>query len=429
MKPSSSHTVPPVHYYLEFLGCRLNAAEIETLSRRFEGSGGQIEKDPGSADVIVVNTCAVTQQAAQRSRRRIHKLHHLQPEAEIAVLGCWATDAYTTAFRCPGVKWVLPNIDKQRAVEIITGETAPPAPWIPGRWGHTRAFLAVQDGCDHTCTYCLTQVLRGPSRSRDLREAVNAARDMVINGAQELVLTGVSLGAYGMDLGFENGLTVLVKSILSETDVPRLRLSSIEPWDVKDSLLQQWENPRLCRQLHLPLQSGSDSVLRRMGRKISTAEYIELVNKVRQISPGIAITSDVIAGFQGETDDEFSQTMDFVEKLKFARLHVFPYSERAGTPAIHIPGSVPLEVRKRRVRKLQSLSERLSMAYQSGMVGQTCPVLYQGMDRNGVWVGLTDTYVKVKVESRRPLYNTIAETRIILVKTNYVEGELLHNAV
>ena len=244
----------PHTFYLDFLGCRLNAAEIEDLSRRIDGTGGKIVADPTLADVIVLNTCAVTAQASQRSLHRIAKLHTLQPNAEIAVLGCWATEDVNLAGKLPGVKWVLPNREKSQAVEIITGKSAKPTPWVPGKWGHTRAFLAVQDGCDHHCTYCLTRILRGPSHSRPVNEVIGVTLNRVLNGAQEVVLTGVSLGAYGDDLGIKDGLSTLVQRLLHDTPIPRLRLSSIEPWDVTANLMRQWENPRLCRQLHLPLR-------------------------------------------------------------------------------------------------------------------------------------------------------------------------------
>ncbi len=426
MAPRNPTTSKPLRtYYLESLGCRLNAAEMENLARRFVGVGGAIVTDPAAADIIVVNTCAVTAQAAQKSRRRLNKLHHLQPEADIAVLGCWATDDVARALRMPGVKWVLPNVDKSRAVEVISGEKALPAPWAPGRWGHTRAFLAVQDGCDNRCTFCLTQVLRGPARSLPLKTAVSAALDLVAYGAQEVVLTGVSLGAYGRDLGISGGLTTLVGAILQETDVPRLRLSSIEPWDVDEGLLRLWENPRLCRQLHLPLQSGSDTVLRRMGRRIATEQFANLVHIARAFSPEIAVTTDVMVGFPGETESEYMETQAFIQRMNFARLHVFPYSERAGTAAVKLPGSVPKAIRKSCADRLRTLGDRLAYDYRARLVGRSVSVLYQKRGDDDHWVGLTDTYVKVKTKAIQSLYNRIIDTHIIANTPNNVVGCVL----
>ena len=414
----------PLGYYLDFLGCRLNAAEIEDLARRIVGAGGEIVTRPEAANVIVLNTCSVTAQAAQRSLRRLKKLHQLQPNADIAVLGCWATEDVKRAKRLSGVKWVLPNSDKSRSVGIITGVESQPAPWVPGRWGHTRAFLAVQDGCDHHCTYCLTQVLRGPARSRPLAEAVNDVQDLVSAGAQEVVLTGVSLGAYGIDFDFEDGLSILVDAILQDTAVPRLRLSSIEPWDVTDTLLGHWENPRLCRQLHLPLQSGSDAVLHRMGRHITAEHFALLVKNAREYSPEIAITTDVMVGFPGESESEFEQTLKFIKDLNFSRLHVFPYSERPGTAAAKMKGGVPKIIRKARADQLRVLNNNLRFTYRERMLGQTLPVLYQKRVQTNLWMGLTDTYVKVLTESSQDIYNNIIDTVIVSNKSDHVTGKI-----
>jgi len=398
--------------YLESLGCRLNTAETETLARRFAGAGYDVVATPEAADVIVLNSCAVTAQAARKSRRRLRTLHRLSPQARLAVVGCWATEDVTRAAALPGVAWIIPNTEKARAVEIITGVDAVPVAWSPGRWGRTRAFLAVQDGCDHACTYCITRVLRGPARSRPLDDAVQAARDLVAQNAQEIVLTGVSLGAYGRDLGMAAGLATLVAAIVQTTGVPRLRLSSVEPWDVDDALLRLFENPRLCRQLHLPLQSGSDAVLKRMGRRINTAQFAALVDAARAISPDIAITTDVIAGFPGETEADFAASLDFVTRMAFARLHVFPYSARPGTPAVRLPDPVPAAVRTERAARMRALGEQLATEYRLKFIGQILPVLWEQRDEAGSWRGLTDNYLEVVMQSERDLYNQITPAKV-----------------
>lgn len=398
--------------YLEYLGCRLNAAEIEGLARQFAAVGWVVTNTAADADVIVLNTCAVTVQATRKSRRRLHTLHRLSPQARLAVVGCWATEDAAHVTALPGVTWLIPNADKARAVEIIAGVDAAPAAWSPGRWGHTRAFLAVQDGCDHACTYCITRVLRGPARSRPLDDAVQAACDLVTQGAQEIVLTGVSLGAYGHDLGLASGLTTLVEAILQTTDIPRLRLSSVEPWDVDDTLLRLWENPRLCRQLHLPLQSGSDAVLKRMGRRTNTAQFAALLHAARAVSPGIAITTDVIVGFPGETEAEFAASLDFVAQMAFARLHVFPYSERPGTPAVRLPDPVPAAVRTERAARMRALGEQLAAEYRLGFIGQILSVLWEQQDEAGDWRGLTDNYLEVVTQSEENLYNRITPVKV-----------------
>ncbi|MGC9394695.1 MAG: tRNA (N(6)-L-threonylcarbamoyladenosine(37)-C(2))-methylthiotransferase MtaB [Anaerolineae bacterium] len=399
--------------YLESLGCRLNTAETEILARRFAGAGYDVVSAPETADVIVLNSCAVTAQAARKSRHRLRTLHRLSPKANLAVIGCWVTEDVTRAATFPGVTWAIPNADKARTVQIITGVDAVPAAWSPGRWGHTRVFLAVQDGCDHACTYCITRVLRGPAHSRSLADAVQAARELVAQGAQEIVLTGVSLGAYGHDLGLAAGLATLVEAILQTTDVPRLRLSSVEPWDVGDALLRQWENPRLCRQLHIPLQSGSDAVLKRMGRRIDTPQFAALVEAARAVSPDIAITTDMILGFPGETEADFAASLDFVTRMAFARLHVFPYSARPGTPAVRLPDPVPAAVRTERAARMRALGEQLAAEYRLKFIGQMLPVLWEQRDEAGYWRGLTDNYLEVVTQSEEDLYNRITLAEVL----------------
>ena len=398
--------------YLESLGCRLNAAEIEVLARQFAGAGHSIVTQPAVADIIVLNSCAVTAQASRKSRHRISTLHRESPAADVAVVGCWATEDVARAQRLEGVRWVVPNVDKAQAVTEILGQTSVRAPWSPGRWGHTRAFLGVQDGCDHACTYCITRVLRGPARSRPLHDAVAEVQRFVAQGAQEVILTGVSLGAYGQDLEFEADLAQLVTAILRDTDLPRLRLSSIEPWDVTPDFLALWQDSRLCRQLHLPLQSGSSAVLKRMGRRITVAEFASLVETAYAICPDMAITTDIIAGFPGETETDFSRTMTMAEEMRFARIHVFPYSERAGTAAVRLPDPVARAVRKERARQLRDLGDRLAAAYRSRFVGRVLPVLWEQRTEGGDRFGLTDNYLKVRTRDARDLYNRIAPARM-----------------
>ena len=414
-----------VKVYLEALGCRLNTAEIEALAGEFSGAGCEIVRDPHEADVIVLNTCAVTAQATRKSRHRVHALHRVNPSARLAITGCWATADPAHVQALEGVRWALPNASKSELVWHTTGVRTSPAPWSPARWGHTRAFLKVQDGCDHHCTYCVTRLLRGPAHSRPLAEIIAAAHERVSNGAQEVVLTGVSLGSYGSDLSPSVHLSELVKAILRETAVPRLRLSSIEPWDVDEALIDLWNDPRLCRQLHLPLQSGSDAVLRRMGRPITVDAYVQVVKRARRVSPEIAITTDLITGFPGEREEDFARTLALVEDLAFARLHVFPYSERAGTAAVRLPGRVPVEVRKARARMLREKGERLATAYRRHFLGQTLSVLWERQNGRGEWVGLSDNYLEIRARSEALLHNRIANTLLVQSEQGFLRGEVV----
>jgi len=412
--------------YLESLGCRLNAAEVESLARQIVGSGHEVVDDPTGADTIVLNSCAVTAQASRRSRRRLHTLHRQSPDARIGVTGCWATEDVSRAEGVEGVQWVLANADKTQMAGAILGATpAAPAPWLPGRWGHTRAFLGVQEGCDHACTYCITRLLRGRARSRPLADAVQQVQHFVAQGAQEVILTGICLGSYGSDLDLGEEFPALVSAIMRDTDVPRLRLSSIELWDVTPKLLALWEDSRLCGQLHVPLQSGSDSVLKRMGRRGTVSALSALVRAARDIRPDLAITTDVITGFPGETRRDFDQTVSLVEDLRFARLHVFPYSERAGTAATRLPGMVPMGVRRARARQLRELGAWLARAYREQFVGQRLQVLWMGQGADGAWQGLTDTYLKVRARSERDLYNRITGATITSAAGEALVGDVV----
>jgi threonylcarbamoyladenosine tRNA methylthiotransferase MtaB len=409
--------------YLESLGCRLNAAELEELARQFEGVGCVSVGDVEEADLIALNTCAVTASAAHKSRRRLRRLHRQNPSAPIAVLGCWVTEAEAEATALSGVAFALPNADKGEAVERITGKRPRPAPWQPGRWGHTRAFVAVQHGCDSACTYCVTRLLRGPARSRPLDEVLAVVRERVAGGAQEVVLTGVSLGAYGRDLSSGGSLAALVDALLAETRLPRLRLSSVEPWDVDEGLLRRFAHPRVCRQLHLPLQSGSDAILRRMGRPITTRRFAALVKRARELVPSIAVTTDVIVGFPGETGTEFEESLEFAREMALARLHVFPYSERAGTPARRLSGQIPEGERRERATRARALGCELSSKYRKRFVGKTLPVLWEGRNSAGLWRGWTDNYLSVVAETQKELYNRITATRLLRGEKRRVLGE------
>lgn len=410
-----------VKIYLEALGCRLNTAEVESLASEFSGAGCEVVTNPRDADIVVLNTCAVTAQAARKSRHRARALRRLNPKAEIAITGCWATADPGRVQALEGVRWVLPNASKSELVWHTIGVRASPTPWSPAQWGHTRAFLKVQDGCDHHCTYCVTRLLRGPAHSRPLAEIVTSVRELVRNGAQEVVLTGVSLGSYGSDLSPSVHLSEMVRAILRETDVPRLRLSSIEPWDVDEALIDLWNDPRLCRQLHLPLQSGSDAVLRRMGRPITVDAYVQVVERARRVSPDLAITTDLITGFPGEREEDFACTLALVEDLAFARLHVFPYSERVGTPAARLPEKVPVPVRKVRARILREIGERLATVYRRHFLGQTLSVLWERQNERGEWVGLSDNYLEIRTMSDENLHNKI--TPILL--SEEIDGHLV----
>jgi len=427
---SSDSTARPsdglMNVCLQSVGCRLNTSEIQAMSRRFAAAGHCIVSDPTRANVCIVNTCAVTSAAERKSRRRIRALARANPRARIAVTGCYATLSPQRIAGLPGVSWVISNTEKDRLVEIVASALLPrlreALRWGPAR---TRAFIKVQDGCDNHCTYCIVRLLRGPARSRPIDAIVAEVRALVAAGCREAVLTGVNLGAYGRDLGHSSSLRVLVEALLARTDLPRLRLSSLEPWDLDEHFFDLWEDARLCRQLHLPLQSGCDETLHRMGRRITTARFARLVKAARAAVPDLAVTTDVIVGFPGEDEDAFRTSYDFVVAMGFARLHVFPYSPRPNTAALHLPAQVPGSVRRARARVMRMLGARQAFQFSRRFVGRKMMILWEHCRRDGLWMGLTDNYLRVGTHAPGNLHNRLIETRLVAARNGYLVGELI----
>jgi threonylcarbamoyladenosine tRNA methylthiotransferase MtaB len=417
--------------YLTSLGCRLNQSELETMARQFTVACHAVISDAAQADVCVLNTCAVTAGAERKSRHRIRALARANPEAHIAVVGCYATLAPERCADLPGVRWIVPNVDKDRTVEIAGGKSPisnlrSPILDLPRPYcRRTRAFVKVQDGCDNHCTYCIVRLLRGASRSRSLADVVAEVQALVEEGCQEAVLTGVNLGAYGRDLGQPGDLRGLIEALLADTDLPRLRLSSLEPWDVDEGLLQLWEDARLCRQLHLPLQAGCDETLHHMGRRITAAAFARLVEAVRAAVPDMAVTTDVIVGFPGEDETAFRASYDFVAAMAFARLHVFRYSRRPGTPAARLPGRVGREASRERAHAMRELGDAQARQFRERFVGREMAVLWEQRRRDGLWMGLADNYIQVVTQTEDDLHNRLTGARLVAVHNGCLLGEVI----
>ncbi|MCP4538142.1 MAG: tRNA (N(6)-L-threonylcarbamoyladenosine(37)-C(2))-methylthiotransferase MtaB [Chloroflexi bacterium] len=412
-----------MNVYLQSLGCRLNQSELDSLARQFAAAGHTVVSDPALADVCLVNTCAVTAEAERKSRHRTRALARANPQARIAVLGCYATLSPQSCASLPGVDWVVSNEEKDQALDIVAPTSlASCQEEKPNLYFRTRAFVKVQDGCDNHCTYCIVRSLRGPSRSRPVADVVAQIQSLAEDGCQEAVLTGVNLGAYGRDLGMSNGLGALVTSLLTSTDVPRLRLSSLEPWDLDEPFFELWNDPRLCRQLHLPLQAGCDATLRRMGRRITTADFAELVRVARAAVPDLAVTTDIIVGFPGEDEVAFRTSYDFVQETDFARLHVFPYSSRPETPAARLPNQVQRKIRDTRARVMRELGDEHALRFCQRFVGREMAVLWEQRRRDGLWTGLTDNYLRVVAPAECDLHNRITPTQLLAVQDGHLVG-------
>lgn len=407
----------PVKVHLRSLGCRLNQAELDALARGLLARGHTLTPDPARAGHIVINTCSVTRAAAADSRSLVRELARKAPAAAITVTGCHAQLAPHELRDLPNVRRVLGNQRKEQLLARLT-EPAPDTalPALPPPGMRTRAFVKVQDGCDHACTFCVTTIARGPGRSRPLPRVLAEIRELQALGYQEVVLSGVQLGSYGRDLGLEQGLHRLLRAVLAQTDLPRLRLSSLEPWDLTPDFFDLWQDARLCRHVHLPLQSGCDATLRRMRRRCSRDEYRALLTEIRARVPQMSITTDVMVGFPGESEAEFAASLDFIVQQAFAGLHVFRYSRRPGTPAARMRHQLPESTKKQRSARLRSLGADLQRRHAAALQGQTFAVLWEqvaGATPQGfINVGYTDTWMRVRAVHPCALVNRIGPARI-----------------
>jgi len=379
----------------------------------------------------VVNTCAVTADAAADSRQMIRHLARAGVP-QIIPTGCWATLQMREAAALPNVLKVIPNGEKENLVESLNVErlTINVEPTLrqplPGLHRRTRAFIKVQDGCDNACTFCVTTIARGESRSRPLANVIDDIQFALDGGTKEIVLTGVHLGSWGQERG--SHLRDLVKAILAETDTPRLRLSSLEPWDLDADFFPLWKNPRLMPHLHLPLQSGSESTLRRMARKTTPVSFRELVAAARTVIPDVAITTDVIAGFPGETEGEFSETLAFVKEIQFAGGHVFSYSPRPGTGAAKMKGQVRPELRRKRNAILREAFEESSKVYRQKFIGRRMSVLWESVTELDEWgwqnEGWTENYLRVRAAASASRWNEVDD-----VELTEAAGEVLRGFI
>ncbi|RJP52782.1 MAG: tRNA (N(6)-L-threonylcarbamoyladenosine(37)-C(2))-methylthiotransferase MtaB [Anaerolineaceae bacterium] len=446
---SIAHCPGFMKIFLDTIGCRLNQAEIENMARQFRAAGHEIVASADHADMAVVNTCAVTTQAASDSRGRIRAIARAGV-GEIVATGCWTSLQPREAAALPNVKHVVTNDKKDLLVpsalnlEPSTFDLEPSTlrhtqggafdlepidrTPIPGLRRRTRAFIKVQDGCDNKCTFCVTTIARGEGRSRPLADVIADVNAALAGGSKEIVLTGVHLGSWGQETNVH--LRDLVQAILRETDVKRLRLSSLEPWDLDADFFSLWEDGRLMPHLHLPLQSGSESTLKRMARKTTPASFRELVGAARTVVPDAAITTDIIAGFPGETEDEFAETLEFVKEMYFAGGHIFSYSARPGTGAARMKGQVKPELRKRRNRILQETIEGSAKSYRERFIGRTMSVLWESTMEYGEYgwrmEGWSGNYLRVTATAPSPRWNEVDEVVLKEMLGVTMKGEIVN---
>jgi len=432
---------------LTTLGCKVNQSETEALARRFLAAGHHLTAFDAAADVYVINTCTVTHIADHKSRQLIRRAA-ARPGALVVVTGCYATTAAEEIAAIPGVGLVVGQADKERLVEMVEklrGKGPALSPVAAAPSSRTRAFIKVQDGCDSFCTYCIVPLARGAPRSVPLAEVLAQVQERSAAGCVEVVLTGVHLGLYGQETPL--GLRELVAAVLAETPIRRLRLSSIEPQDLLGlgeealaAFFALWQDPRLCCHLHLPLQSGCSATLQRMGRRYTAEDYARLVTAARRAIPDLAVTTDVIVGFPGESEAEFQESYSFAAALSLARIHVFRFSPRRGTAAARMEPVSARTIKERSVAML-ALSTRGAAAFQRAFLGRTMEVLWEeevrgkrkgrGGDKEmpptpyAVWTGLTDNYLRVYAASAADLTNRLWPTHLLATHADGLWGELV----
>lgn len=406
---------------LESLGCKLNQAELQQLAERLAQAGYRLVDSPAQADIYILNTCTVTHVADRKSRHLLRLAHRLNPSARLVAVGCYAHRAPEELKGIDGIELVLGNEQKMNLLTLLDDIADSKLPLsvassaLREHSRRARAFLKVQDGCRNFCAYCIVPYVRTREVSVPVEEIVTQIKEKVATDFQEVVLTGTEIGDYCYD-GVD--LTGLLQRILAETDIRRIRLSSLQPHHISSSLIGLWRNPRLCPHFHLSLQSGSDTVLKRMNRRYSITGYRRAAVLLRNSVPDVAITTDVIVGFPGETDAEFQSTLDFCREMQFARIHVFPFSPRPGTAAATMPNQISVAVKKERSQIMLSLAKESTKNFRQKFLGRTMDVLWEQESR-GVWSGLTGNYIKMYTRSSNNLSNSLLSVK--LVKT-YRDG-------
>ena len=429
------------------LGCKVNQSDTASMEGIFRRAGYEVVDFGSPADVYLINTCVVTNTGQRKSRQIINRAVRHNPLSLIVVTGCYPQTAPEEVRAIAGVDVIIGNQERARIVELVeqalenkqteildnvqkmTVDTKFEELGVGTETDKTRAFLKIQEGCNQYCTYCIIPYARGPLRSRSLESIRSEVAKLVEAGYKEVVLIGIHLGCYGKELAKEGKHITLydaVQAVLSVEGMCRVRLGSLESVEVEPRLLELMANePRLCKHLHLPLQSGCDKILQAMHRPYDTARFTQLLQQIRAQVPDVAITTDIIVGFPGETEEDFATTLAFAEKCGFAKMHIFPYSKRKGTPAEKMPNQVDEAVKGERAARLAAVDEKLHQAMLKQMVGKTEEVLFEQPVDAVHMEGLCGPYLRVVVPGTEELSNTIAKVRITGIVDDWLTGELV----
>ncbi|MBS4173586.1 tRNA (N(6)-L-threonylcarbamoyladenosine(37)-C(2))-methylthiotransferase MtaB [Bacillus sp. FJAT-49736] len=428
------------------LGCKVNHYETEAIWQLFKQQGYERVDFESTSDVYVINTCTVTNTGDKKSRQVIRRAVRKNPDAVICVTGCYAQTSPAEIMAIPGVDIVVGTQDRVKMLEYIEQYKKERQPIngvknimknrvyeeldVPAFTDRTRASLKIQEGCNNFCTFCIIPWARGLMRSRDPKEVIRQAQQLVDAGYREIVLTGIHTGGYGQDLKDYN-LAMLLRDMEAEVKgLKRIRISSIEASQLTDEVIEVIENSKLIvRHMHIPLQSGSDTVLKRMRRKYTMAEYAERLMKLKKALPGLAVTSDVIVGFPGETEEEFMETYNFIKEHQFSELHVFPYSKRTGTPAARMTDQIDEDVKNERVHRLIALSDQLAKEYSSKFENEVLEVIpeerYKEDPNSGLYEGYTDNYLKVVFPGTEDMVGKLVRVKVTKAGYPYNEGQFV----
>lgn len=425
------------------LGCKVNQYETEAMLEMFKKEGYTQVDSEDFADVYVINTCTVTHMSDRKSRQYIRRMKKKNPEAIIAVVGCYSQVSPEEILDIEEVNLVMGTNERRQIVEEIKKLDATKKAStvddimkvrafeeieISQTNGRTRAFIKIQDGCDRFCTYCIIPYARGGKvRSRDLESIVSEVEKLVLNGYKEVVLTGIHVASYGKDVKDESiNLLTVIKAINEIDGIERIRLSSVEPVLFTDEFVSEVSKmKKVCPHYHLSLQSGCDETLKRMNRRYTTKEYKEIVDRLRENIPNVAITTDVIVGFPGETNDEFKNTYEFLKEIELSQMHIFKYSPRKGTPAATMENQIDPQMKQLRSDKLLNLNKENFNKFAGRFIGKEIDVLFEQSIAENTYEGLTPNYIRVVVKSDKDIHGQILKVKLTDIKDEYVEGILL----
>jgi len=421
------------------LGCKTNQFESAAMRESLEQAGYRVVPFAAGAELVVVNTCTVTATTDAQSRNLVRRARRLNPACRVVVTGCYAQIDPQALTDLPGVNLVIGNEEKRQLVELLATASREPQvkvadiraattaviPVLSCITERSRAFVQIQNGCDACCSYCIIPHARGPSRSAPPEQVLSQIRQLTAQHVPEIVLTGIHVGNYGLDLRPKASLLALLRRIEGETEVHRLRLGSIEPTEIDDALIEHLAaSPVSCPHLHIPLQAGDDAVLQRMRRPYRCENFRSLVRKIRASLPEAAIGIDAIAGFPGESDVEFANTVQLIEELPVTHLHVFPFSRRPGTAAAAMPGHLPGNVKKTRAEQLRQLGVAKLAAFAGGFVGRELEVVVDGGGKGGLLKGLTRNYLEVRFAGPAELVGRCAMVRVLAAESGVLSGQL-----